>query len=127
MPPPEGLKFRETHEWVNIDRDSATIGISAHAADELGDVVLVMLPEIGRTLSAGEQFGEIESLKAVSDLYSPISGTVTEVNDVIAQNPEIVNNHPYGQGWLIKIQISDASELSQLMDVPTYQALIQEA
>ena len=127
MSQPDGLKFSKTHEWVRVEGDVATVGISEHAADELGDVALVQLPEVGRVLKAGEAFGEIESLKAVSDLYAPVAGTVLAVNDGLADAPERVNDSPFEVGWIVRIQISDPAGLDALMDADAYAAMIQEA
>ena len=123
----EDLKFAMTHEWVRVDGGVATIGISEHAADELGDVALVQTPEVGRAVKAGEPFGEIESLKAVSDLYAPVSGTVLAVNDSLTDSPQSVNDSPFGDGWIVRIQMSDPAELDALLDAETYDKLIQEA
>ena len=100
MPEPTDLKYAKTHEWVRIEGGTATVGISQHAQEELGDVALVLLPEAGRMVQRGEKFGEIESIKAVSDLYAPISGEVTEINDALTDAPEKVNDAPYGEGWM---------------------------
>ena len=127
MSQPDGLKFSKTHEWVKVDGDLVTIGISEHAADELGDIALVLLPDVGRSLKAGEPFGEIESLKAVSDLYAPVSGTVVAVNDGLADAPQNVNDAPYTEGWIIKLQVSDPGGLSGLLDAAAYETFIHEA
>lgn len=127
MSQPEGLKFSKTHEWVRVDADIATVGITEHAAEELGDIALVLLPEAGRVLKVGEQFGEIESLKAVSDLYAPVGGTITAINEELTAAPERVNASAYGDGWLIKIRLSDPGDLNALLDGAAYDALIQEA
>ncbi|MBV9848869.1 MAG: glycine cleavage system protein GcvH [Armatimonadetes bacterium] len=127
MAQPEGLRFSKSHEWVRVEGDTATVGITQHAADELGDIALVLPPEVGRVLKAGEPFGEIESLKAVSDLYAPVGGTVAAVNDALPDAPERVNDDPYGDGWIIKIRMSDPAELSALLDAAAYDALIGEA
>ena len=124
---PEGLKFSKTHEWVRVENGVATIGITEHAADELGDIALVMLPEVGRVFRANEQFGEIESLKAVSDLYAPLGGTVVAVNEGLTDAPQHVNDSPFGDGWIIKLQVSDPEELNLLLNAAAYDALIQEA
>ncbi len=123
----EGLLFTETHEWVKVDGDTATIGITEFAQSELGDVVYVDFPEVGDEVEQGEEFGEIESNKAVSELKSPVSGSVTECNESLEDfegDDHPVNATPYGAGWLIKVQLSDASELSNLMDSAAYQAFI---
>ena len=119
----EGLKFTETHEWVRVDGNVATIGITEFAQSELGDVVYVDFPEVGDEIESGEEFGEIESNKAVSDLKAPISGTVLEINEDLedfAGDEHPVNVTPYTAGWLIKVEISDAEQLSALMDLKGY-------
>ena len=127
MSQPEALRFSKTHEWVRVDGDQATVGISEHAADELGDVALVQTPDVGRAVKAGEPFGEIESLKAVSDLYAPVSGTVLAVNDALVDSPQSVNDSPFGDGWIVRLQMSDPAELDALLSADAYDKLIQEA
>jgi glycine cleavage system H protein len=117
---PENLKYSKTHEWVRVENDVAVIGITDHAQSELGDVVYLSLPEVGRILKYDEPFGEVESVKAVSELYSPLSGEVIEVNTTIIDSTEVVNEDPYGRGWLIKVRMSDPSELDKLMDADAY-------
>ena len=119
---PEDLRYASTHEWVRVDGDRATIGITDHAQHELGDVVYLDLPEVGRTFRAGSAFGSIESVKAVSDLYAPVSGEVLEVNQPLLDAPEGVNNDPYGAGWMLQIRITDPAELDGLMDASAYAA-----
>lgn len=123
---PPTLKYSKTHEWVLIDGDVAKIGITDHAQSELGDVVYVDLPEVGRTLALDEVFGSIESVKTVSDLYSPLSGEVVEVNPALSAEAELVNGDPYGGGWLLKIKLSSPEEVDDLIDVEAYASLIQE-
>ncbi len=122
---PEELLYAETHEWAHVaEQDggkTATVGISAFAIEALTDLVYMQLPEVGRQLKAGESFGEIESVKAVSDLYSPVAGEVVAVNTSLPDNLENLNDDPYGVGWLIEIKISDESGLSKLMDYAAYQ------
>ena len=118
---PEGLKFSKSHEWVSVNGETATIGISDHAQAELGDVTYLDLPEPGRMLTLNSQFGEVESVKAVSELYSPISGEVVETNSEILNSTETVNEDPYDKGWLIKIRISDPAELATLMNAKDYE------
>ena len=123
----EGLLFTETHEWVKVDGDTATIGITAFAQSELGDVVYIDFPEIGDDVEQGEEFGEIESNKAVSELKSPVSGSVTACNESLEDfdgDDHPVNVSPYSDGWVIKVNLSDASELSNLMDSAAYEAFI---
>jgi len=123
---PEELKYTEEHEWVMVEKDLAVIGISDFAQDALGDVVFVELPEVGTVLEAGKAFGVVESVKAVSDIYAPISGTVEEINEDLVEAPEIINTSPYEDGWMIKIRMNDAADADKLMDAETYQALIAE-
>ena len=124
MPEPTDLKYAKTHEWVRIESETATVGISQHAQEELGDVALVLLPEAGRIVQRGEKFGEIESIKAVSDLYAPISGEVTEVNEALTDAPEKVNDAPYGEGWMLKIRMSQPADVDLLLDSADYEALL---
>jgi len=121
---PDDLKYAQTHEWVRLggDGEPATIGISQFAQEELGDLVYVDLPQVGRTLQAGENFGSVESVKTVSDVYAPAAGEVTEVNDALAGQPEKVNTDPYGEGWLIKLKLADPADLGKLMDAKAYEA-----
>ncbi len=108
---PEDLKYTKSHEWVRTEGDTATIGITDHAQDELGDVVFVELPEEGATFDAGESFGTVESVKAVSDLYTPVGGEVVEVNSTLEDAPEKINEDPYGGGWIVKLRTTDETEL----------------
>ena len=124
MPEPTNLKYAKTHEWVRIEGETATVGISQHAQEELGDVAQVQLPEAGRIVPSGEKFGEIESIKAVSDLYAPISGEVTEVNEALTDAPEKVNDAPYGEGWMLKIRMSQPADVDLLLDSADYEALL---
>ncbi len=121
---PAELKYTKDHEWARIDGNIATIGITDYAQSELGDVVYVELPEIGTQTTQGESFGTIEAVKAVSDLFAPFSGEVTEVNKKLNDQPEIINQDPYGEGWIIKIKISDKSEIDNLLDNKQYEELI---
>lgn len=124
---PNDLRYAKSHEWVRDNGDgTATIGISDFAQDELGDVVFVELPEVGTELEAGGDFGVVESVKAASDIYSPVSGEVIEANTLLEDSPETINESPYEEGWLVKISISDASEFANLLDVNGYQAIIDE-
>lgn len=123
---PEELRYTEEHEWVMVEEDLAVVGITDFAQDALGDVVFVELPEVGTTVEAGKAFGVVESVKAVSDIYAPISGTVEEVNDDLVDTPEIINTSPYEDGWMIKIRMSEPSDAEDLMDADAYQALIAE-
>jgi glycine cleavage system H protein len=123
---PEEFKYTEEHEWVMVEKGLAVIGITDFAQDALGDVVFVELPEVGAVLEAGKAFGVVESVKAVSDIYAPISGTVEAINDDLVETPEILNTSPYEDGWMIKIRMADAADADGLMDVEAYQALIAE-
>jgi glycine cleavage system H protein len=123
---PEGLKYSKEHEWVATEDSVATIGLTDYAQDQLGEVVSIELPSVGDKLSKDDPFGVVESVKAVSDMYAPISGTVTEVNQELAESPEMVNEDPYGDGWLIKIRVADAAELEDLMDGEEYQEMVAE-
>jgi glycine cleavage system H protein len=110
---PEDRRYLDTHEWVTTGDDIATIGISEFAQDELGDVVYVELPSVGDAIAAGERFGTIESIKAVSDLYAPVSGTVTAVNSALSDEPELLNQDPFETGWILRAELADASELEE--------------
>ena len=123
---PEELKYTAEHEWVLVEGNLAVIGITDFAQDSLGDVVFVELPEVGTEVTIGKAFGVVESVKAVSDVYAPVSGTVEEINEELPDAPEIMNTSPYGDGWMIKIRMSDPGELDGLMDAAAYQAHIAE-
>ena len=123
---PEELKYTEEHEWVMVEEELAVIGITDFAQDALGDVVFVELPEEGAEVVAGKAFGVVESVKAVSDIYAPISGTVEEVNADLPDTPELINTSPYEDGWMIKIRMANASDADDLMDAEAYQAHIAE-
>jgi glycine cleavage system H protein len=120
---PAELRYSKEHEWVRIDGTTGTIGITSFAADELGDIVFVELPKVGASLSQFGSFGVVESVKAVSDLYAPISGTVTEVNERLSSEPELLNTDAFGEGWIAKLDLTDAGEVEQLMDADAYAAL----
>lgn len=124
MQVPSELLYTEEHEWLSIDGDVATVGISDYAQGELGDVVFVELPEVGATVKQLEPFGTIEAVKAVSDLFAPVSGEVVEVNSVLNDAPETVNKSPYEEGWMIRIKMSDPEEAKQLMDADAYKEKI---
>jgi glycine cleavage system H protein len=121
---PEDLRFDKEHEWLRVEGDTATVGISDYAQDQLGEVVYIDLPSVGDTVIAGETFGEIESVKSVSELYSPVSGEVIEVNEEIDGSPESVNSDPYGAGWMIKIRLADPSQLDALMSAEDYESFV---
>ncbi len=125
---PEGLKFTKSHEWVHVEDDgSVTVGISDHAQEALGDVVFVELPEAGSQLSAGDEVAVVESVKAASDIYAPISGTVMAVNEALADAPETINGSPYEDGWFFRLRPSDSAELDDLMDDDAYREYLSEA
>ena len=117
---PEDLYYLDSHEWVRVDGNTGRIGITDFAQDELGDVVFVDLPAEGAAVEAGADFGVVESIKAVSDVYTPVSGTVTAVNDALEAQPELLNDDPYGEGWLIEVDLADESELDELLDADAY-------
>ena len=123
---PTELMYTREHEWVGVEGKIATIGITDWAQSELGDVVFVELPAVGREVKQGDAFGTIEAVKAVSDLYSPVSGKVIEVNSALDDDPMTVNREPYGDGWMIKVEMFDASELNQLLDPTNYSKLISK-
>ncbi len=122
---PGDLRYTEEHEWVRMEGNIAQIGVTVFAQDSLGDVVFIDLPEVGTEVGQFEKFGEIESVKAVSDLFSPIAGTIVDANSAAIDNPETVNTDPYGSGWLIKIEISSPPQLDELMDAETYEATLE--
>jgi glycine cleavage system H protein len=117
---PDDLRYSKEHEWVRADGEQATIGITSFAAGELGDIVFVELPDVGATLSQFGTFGVVESVKAVSDLYAPVSGEVVEVNEALRDQPELLNSEPFAGGWIAKVRLSDAGELDSLMDASAY-------
>lgn len=126
MKVPENLKYTREHEWARIRGKVATIGITDYAQDQLGDVVYVELPDVADEVAKDEQFGTIESVKTVSDLFSPLSGEVIKVNEQLEDRPELVNEDPYGDGWMIQIQISDPDEIDELMSAEEYEAYLEE-
>ncbi|MHB8760867.1 MAG: glycine cleavage system protein GcvH [Coriobacteriia bacterium] len=123
---PKELKYDREHEWIRTEGDVATMGISHFAQDQLGEVVYVDLPSVGDTITAGDAFGEVESVKSVSELFTPLSGEVVEVNETLADAPETVNEDPYGDGWMIKVRLSDPAEVDDLLDADGYQAFLAE-
>ncbi len=123
---PDDLKYSKEHEWVKVEGKIATIGITDHAQSSLGDIVYVELPGEGETLTKDETFGVVESVKAVSDCYAPISGTVKEINTPVSDSPETINEDCYGEGWMVKIEISDPSELGDLLDAKEYEEFVTE-
>lgn len=124
---PEDLLYTRTHEWVRLDGQTATVGITDHAQAELGDVVYVELPEPGTALQCEEVFGTVESVKAVSDLYAPLSAVVTDVNTVLADRTELVNQDPYGEGWMLKLALADGASTDHLMTPDEYERYVQES
>lgn len=122
---PEDLKYLDSHEYVRLEGDTATIGISAFAVEQLGDVVFIELPEVGDSLEKGESFGTVESVKAVEDMYAPISGSVIERNEALIDSPEAIAEDPYGQGWLLKIRISNPDELQDALSAAEYKAKVE--
>ncbi|MDS0283646.1 glycine cleavage system protein GcvH [Haloarcula onubensis] len=117
---PDDRRYLESHEWVSTDDGTARVGITDFAQDELGDVVFVELPDEGDELTAGEDFGVVESIKAVSDIYAPVSGTVRAVNEALFDEPELVNDDPFGEGWMLEVEVADESELDDLLDADAY-------
>jgi glycine cleavage system H protein len=123
---PNDYRYTKDHEWIKVSGDTGTIGITDYAQHELGDVVFVEMPAVGTTVSAGKVFGTVESVKAVSEIFSPVSGEVTETNATLSSTPETLNSDPHGTAWLIKIKLANPSEVSGLMDAAAYQAFISE-
>jgi glycine cleavage system H protein len=124
---PEDLKYTREHEWVSIEGSVATIGITDHAQEQLGDVVFVELPAVGDRVEKADAFGVVESTKAVSDVYAPLSGEVAEVNDDLPDNPELINEDPYGDGWMVKVTIGDKADLEDLMTAEEYRRYVEES
>tara|TARA_B100001013_G_scaffold200468_1_gene121418 strand:- start:115 stop:501 length:387 start_codon:yes stop_codon:yes gene_type:complete len=123
---PADIKYTKEHEWVRVESDTeVAVGITTYAADELGDVVFVELPEPGAKVVSGQQFGEIESVKAVSELYSPVTGTVIQRNEELSDAPEVVNDSAYEQGWMIKVEVTDTSNLDELMSAEEYEQFLE--
>jgi glycine cleavage system H protein len=123
---PKTLRFAPTHEWVHFDGDIATVGISQFAVDQLNDLIMIDLPAVGTQVTAGKSFGEVESVKAVSDLYAPVSGAVVDVNAAVAQDVQVLASAPYGDGWLIKIRVANPGESSGLLDHAAYERKVAE-
>jgi glycine cleavage system H protein len=123
---PSNYRYTKEHEWVRAEGDVATVGITDYAQHELGDVVFVEMPKPGTKLNAGQSFGTVESVKAVSDIYAPVSGEVTEVNSALSDTPETINQDPHGKAWLIKLKLANSSELAKLMDAAAYEAFIAD-
>lgn len=123
---PTDLRYTKDHEWVRVSGSEATVGITAYAAEQLGDVVFVELPDVGRSLGQHATFGVVESVKAVSDLFAPVSGEVSATNAALAGQPELVNSDPYGEGWMLRLRLADAAEVAGLLDAAAYERLIAE-
>ena len=123
---PAECKYTKEHEWIKVDGDVAEVGITDYAQDSLGDIVFLELPEKGTAVEKEDSFGVVESVKAVSDLYAPLSGTIEETNEPLADTPELINEHPYTDGWIIKIKMNDLSELDNLLDAKGYEDYIKE-
>lgn len=121
---PSNLRYTKDHEWISLDGDTATVGITDFAQKELGDIVYVEVETIGKTMQAGEVFGTVEAVKTVSDLFLPVSGTILELNKALGGAPELVNNDPYGKGWMIKMKLSNPSDYDSLMDAAAYEATV---
>jgi glycine cleavage system H protein len=122
---PEQLRYSSDHEWLSRDGSRARVGITDYAQDALGDVVFVQLPNVGDAVAAGDTFGEVESTKSVSDIYAPVSGTIVAVNDALTDAPQLVNEDPYGEGWICEIEVSDESQFDELLDAPAYVQLVE--
>jgi glycine cleavage system H protein len=126
LPSPDNLKYTKEHEWVRLESEVGTVGITDYAQDQLGDIVFVELPAPGKQVKQMEKFGEIESVKAVSELYSPVTGEVVEANPALASQPELVNDSPYGEGWMLRIRLSDPGELDKLLSALEYDDFIAQ-
>ena len=123
---PDDLKYTKEHEWLAVEGTIGTVGVTHYAQEELGDIVYVELPKAGTPVVAGEEFGTVESVKAVSDIYAPVSGEVTEVNSALAETPETINKDPHGKAWLIKLKLANSSELAKLMNASAYEAYVAD-
>jgi glycine cleavage system H protein len=126
LPSPDNLKYTKEHEWVRLESEVGTVGITDYAQDQLGDIVFVELPAPGKQVKQMEKFGEIESVKAVSELYSPVTGEIVEANPALASQPELVNDSPYGEGWMLRIRLSDPAELDKLLSAQDYDDFIAQ-
>ena len=124
---PDDLKYHPEHDWARIEGEEATFGVTWYAQDTLGEVVFFDLPEVGTAVTRNESYAEVESVKAVSDVFAPLSGEIIEVNEALSDTPDKVNEDPYGEGWMVKVRLSDPSELDELLDVAAYRALLQDA
>lgn len=121
---PDSYRYTKEHEWVHVDGDHGIVGITDHAQHELGDIVFVDLPKVGAKVTKGQSFGSVESVKAVSDVYSPVSGEVSEINESLSKNPEKLNEDPQGEAWLIKVKLADSREINELMSAADYQRYV---
>jgi glycine cleavage system H protein len=121
----DGLRYTDDHEWLGLDADVGTVGLTAYASEQLGDIVFVELPAPGTRLTRGQTFGVVESVKAVSDMFAPVAGEVVAVNEALANRPELVNEDPYGEGWLIRLRLSDPSQAADLKDAAAYRELTE--
>ena len=124
---PDNLRYTEEHEWIGLKDSEATVGVTFFAQKELGDVVFVELPEVGRSLEVGDEFGTVESVKAVTEIYSPVTGKVIEINKELEKHPEIINEDPYGRGWMLKIHVTDTAALESLMTAEAYKARVGDS
>ncbi len=123
---PEDLKYHPEHDWARIEGEEATFGVTWYAQDTLGEVVFFDLPEVGRTVTRNQSYAEVESVKAVSDVFAPLSGEIIAVNEALADSPDKINEDPYGDGWMVRVRLSDSSELDELLDVAAYRELLQD-
>jgi glycine cleavage system H protein len=121
---PQNLKYTKDHEWISLEADVATVGITNYAQDQLGDIVYVDINTVGKSLAAEEVFGTVEAVKTVSDLFLPVAGTILEINPALEANPELVNSDPYGQGWMVKIKVNSIEDVAALMDAAAYEAIV---
>ena len=121
---PGNVRYTKDHEWIRVEGDEATIGITDFAQHELGDIVYVEIETVGQQMNAGDTFGTVEAVKTVSDLFLPVNGTVTEINPKLNSNPELVNNDPYGEGWMVKVKLANPTDVDGLMDKEAYQSLV---
>ena len=125
MDAPKDYRYAETHEWCKLTGETATVGLSRFAADQLTDITFVELPEVGTTVTAGQAFGEIESVKSAGEMYAPLSGEVTAVNEALKDNPGLINSDPFSDGWIIKVKVSDTAEADALMDAEAYASMVE--
>jgi glycine cleavage system H protein len=124
---PDDLRYHAEHDWARVEGDIATFGVTWYAQDALGEVVFYEPPEVGKLVAKDEAYAEVESVKAVSDVYAPLSGEVTEVNSALSDNPEQINQDPYGEGWMVKVRLSDSSQAEELMDAAAYKKLLEDS